>query len=392
MKTTTPEEAGFSSERLSHIAPTMQQYVDENKLAGIITLIARHGKIVHLEKVGMQNIEAKIPMAFDSLFRIYSMTKPITSVALMMLHEQARCHLTDPVSKYFPGFDNVKVYEDGNLVEPRRPVTIHHLLTHTAGLAYGWEETAVDKLYEKANLLAYEHSSSEFIRRLTELPLKFHPGTVWHYSVATDVVGYLVEAIADMSFGDYLQEKIFGPLGMSDTAFGVPAHKIDRFAANYGPCETSSIKVIDVPAESDYVSPMVRQSGGGGLVSTMADYYRFAQLMLDRGELDGVRLLGPKTVELMTQNHLPANMFPIAVGEPIPGIGFGLGFSVTMDLPATRAVGSPGNHGWGGAANTHFWLDPVEDLLGIIMLQYMPAGTYPVNDDFQILTYQALIS
>ncbi|MEM7127338.1 MAG: serine hydrolase domain-containing protein [Chloroflexota bacterium] len=392
MNLTAPEEVGFSSARLSRIQPTMQKYIDDEKLAGIVTLIARHGQVIHLEKVGMQNKETDNLLSFDTLFRIYSMTKPITSVALMMLHEQARFHLADPVSTYLPAFEQVKVYEYGKLVDPVRPMTIHDLLTHTSGLVYGWGDAPVDKLYQDAELLAPNVSSTEFIQRLAQLPLKFHPGMVWSYSVSTDLVGYLVEVIADMPFWDYLQENIFSPLGMNDTSFSVPAGKIDRLATNYGPCETNKIKAIDLPEESQYAKPMVRQSGGGGLISTMADYYRFAQLVLNRGELDGVRLLGPKTVELMTQNHLPSYMFPLAIGDPMPGIGFGLGFSVITDLPLTRMAGSPGNYGWGGAANTQFWIDPVEDLLAIIMLQYMPSGTYPVVSDFQSLVYQAVIS
>lgn len=388
-----PQEVGFDATRLERINATMQRYVDEGKLAGIVSLVARHGKVAHAEKFGMQNIEADIPMAFDTVFRIYSMTKPIASAALMMLHEDARFHLNDPVSKYLPEFSALKVYgADGKHDDSCRPMTVHHLLTHTAGLSYGFDPNdPIDKLYNQAKPLQWSLSPREMVRVLGELPLRFHPGDNWHYSVATDVVGALVEVIADRPFGDFLQEKIFDPLGMVDTSFYVSDAQRDRFAANYGPCKKKGIKVIDAPESSDYCVPNVRQSGGGGLVSTMADYLQFSQLMLNGGELDGVRLLGRKTVNLMAQNHLPQSMMPIAISDPMSGIGFGLGFGVITDLAQTQNAGSAGTFSWGGAANTTFWLDPAEDLLAILMLQYMPTGTYPVNQDFRSLVYQALV-
>ena len=388
-----PQEVGFSAARLEKINPIMQRYVDEKKLAGIITLAARQGKVVHAEKFGMQEIAANKPMAFDTIFRIYSMTKPIASVALMMLHEEARFHLSDPVAKYLPEFSDMKVYGvDGELEDARREMTIRHLLTHTSGLSYGFHPTApVDQLYHKAKPLDFGVSPREMVRILGDLPLRYHPGKVWHYSVATDVVGTLIEVLADMPFADFLQEKIFNPLGMVDTGFYVSPEQQGRFAANYGPCKENGLKVIDGVETSPYCTPNVRQSGGGGLVSTTSDYLQFSQLVLNRGELDGVRLLGRKTVELMTQNHLAPSMFPMQLGDTMPGIGFGLGFSVVMDVAQTQLPGSAGTHGWGGAANTHFWLDPVEEMLGIIMLQYMPSGTYPVIQDFKSLVYQALV-
>lgn len=388
-----PQGLGFSVDRLERINTVMERYVDERKLAGIVTLVARHGQVAHAEKFGMQDMEADIPMAFDTIFRIYSMTKPITSVALMMLHEEARFHLSDPVANYLPEFADLKVYgPDGELVEPRHPMNITHLLTHTAGLSYGWHETApVDELYRNAEVLNWDISPRELVRILGEIPLRYHPGTCWHYSVATDVVGALVEVLADMPFADFLQEKIFDRLGMADTSFYVSPEQLPRFASNYGPCEEKTIKAIDAAGTSDYCKPNVRQSGGGGLVSTTSDYLQFAQLMLNGGELDGVRLLGRKTVELMTQNHLAPSMLPMQISEPMHGIGFGLGFSVLVDVAQSQMAGSPGNHGWGGAANTRFWIDPVEKIVSIIMLQYMPPGTYPVADDFESLVYQALV-
>jgi len=394
MRKIDPQETSFSAERLTKINSTMQRYVDEKKLAGIVTLVAQQGKVVHAEKFGMQNMAANIPMAFDTLFRIYSMTKPITSAALMMLHENARFHLSDPVSNYFPEFATLKVYAaDGTLEEPRQQMSIRHLLSHTAGLSYGWHPTSpVDKLYREAKLLDWSVSPRELVQKMGELPLRFHPGACWHYSVATDLAGALVEVIADMPFADFLQEKIFGPLGMVDTGFYVSDAQRARFASNYGPHEENVIKVIDAAETSAYCTPNARQSGGGGLVGTTSDYLQFAQLMLNGGELDGVRLLGRKTVELMTQNHLEPALMPIGIEEPWPGVGFGLGFSVVTDVAQTQMPGSVGNHGWGGAANTRFWIDPLEKLVGIIMLQYMPSGTYPVADDFESLVYQALVN
>lgn len=372
----------------------MQRYIDQRKLAGIATLVARRGRVVHFERFGLQDIEANEPIQLDTIFRIYSMTKPITSVALMMLYEQGLFHLTDPVSKFIPGFKKVKVLVNGlELADPARDITIHDLLTHTAGLSYGDdEETQVDQLYRQADLFRADITLEEMIRRLTDLPLAHQPGQVWHYSVATDVLGYLVELISGMSLDDFFEQNIFQPLGMADTSFSVPPERIDRFATLYGPTEDGALEVLDRPATSEWLAPVSLYSGGHGLVSTAADYLRFAQMVLNKGELHGVRLLGPRTIGLMTTNHLPPALLPIAMGDAqMPGIGFGLGFSVMMDVARSGMMGSVGLHGWGGYASTHFWVDPQERLVGVLMLQLLPSRTYPTTEDFRTLVYQALI-
>jgi CubicO group peptidase (beta-lactamase class C family) len=396
MNTSTPEEVGFSASRLSRIGTAMQRYVDQSKFAGLITLVARRGKVVHLERFGMMDLEAATPMQFDTIFRIYSMTKPITSVALMMLFEHGLVRLTDPVSKFIPGFRKVRVLvNEGELVDPAREITVHDLLRHTAGLSYGvYEDThaPVDKLYDQADLFNAGMSLQEMVRRIVDLPLAHQPGQAWRYSVATDVVGYLIEVIADTSLTEFFEERILKPLGMEDTAFSVPADKLDRFATVYGLTEQGPLEVIDTATAGDYSEALRLYCGGSGLVSTTADYLRFAQLVLNKGELDGVRLLGPRTVELMTTNHLPPALLPIRMGaEQMPGFGFGLGFSVMMDVAQSGMMGSVGLHGWGGWASTHFWVDPREQLIGILMLQYIPSGTYPITSEFRTLVYQALV-
>jgi CubicO group peptidase (beta-lactamase class C family) len=394
MKTTVPEELGLSSERLKRIDTAMQRYIDQELIAGIVTLVARRGSVVHLEKFGMQDIKTNKPMELDTIFRIYSMTKPITSVALMMLFEQGLVRLADPVSKFIPEFKKVKVWvNEGQLADLTREITVHDLLTHTAGLSYGeYEEThtPVDKLYDQADIFNTDMTLQEMMRRIADLPLVHRPGEIWRYSVATDVVGRLIEVISDMTLADFLDEKILRPLGMEDTAFSVPAEKIGRFATLYGMTEKGALEVLDTVVGDDYVNVRL-YCGGHGLVSTAADYLRFAQLVLNRGELDGVRLLGRKTMELMTTNHIPPALLPLEMVDPWPGFGFGLGFRVLLDVPQAGVMGSVGSHGWAGWASTYFWVDPQEQLIGILLLQYIPSGTYPISEDFRTAVYQALV-
>lgn len=389
-----PEELGFSSERLTRINDFMKRYVDEGKVAGFVTLVARRGKIAYFDKFGYQDIASGTPMELDTIFRIYSMTKPITSVAFMMLFERGLVRLEDPLSRFIPEFKQTKVHgKDGKLIDLAREITVHDLLIHTAGLSYGGiEETKVpvDELYDKADLFNTNINLEEMVRRIADLPLAYQPGTVWHYSVATDVVGRLIELIADKPLPDYLNQKIFKPLGMMDTTFSVPPEKADRLSTLYGKTENGDLEVLDDIIGGDYFNVNL-YSGGSGLVSTMPDYLRFAQLVLKKGELDGVRLLGTKTMELMTANHLPPALLPISMGNPWPGFGFGLGFSVILDIPLSGMMGSVGLHGWGGWANTHFWIESREQLIGILMMQYIPSGTYPVTNDFRTAVYQALV-
>jgi CubicO group peptidase (beta-lactamase class C family) len=395
----TPESVGFSSSRLQRINARMQSYIDQEKLAGMVTLVARRGQIIHFECHGQRDREAARPMEQDTIFRIYSMTKPITTVAAMMLFEEGRFRLNDPVSHYIPAFANTPVYvrsgPDGfELAQQERPMTIHDLMVHTSGLTYGFlQELPVDEMYQKAKLLDtrdYGRSLAEQVKALAEVPLAAQPGSTWRYSVSTDVLGYLIECLTDQPLGDFFAEHIFAPLGMVDTAFHVHAEKVDRLATVYGPAEEGGLKVVDQADESPFTRPPGFGSGGGGLVSTTMDYYRFCQMMLNGGELDGNRLLGRKTVELMTMNHLPPALLPARLGQPMPGSGFGLGFSVLMDVAAKQLLGSVGSYSWGGAANTTFWIDPKEELVGILMIQFMPPGTYPVNEDFHNLVYQAI--
>ncbi len=388
-----PKEFGFSAERLERINTTMGRYVDQNMIAGIITLVARRGSVVHLEKVGWQNVESRTPMEFNTIFRIYSMTKPITSIALMMLFEQNLVRLEDPVSKYIPEFNNLMVQVGRNVVtDPDREITVHDLLTHTTGLSYGDDQDSeVDKLYRQADIFDTKITLKEMIHRIAKLPLRYQPGEKWCYSVATDVVGYLVEVIADKPLGDFFQEEIFNPLGIVDTSFTLSPEKMDRLATLYGPTEKGPLEVLSDDIGGDYLNANLH-SGGAGLAGTTTDYLRIATLILNKGDLDGVRLLGPKTMELMASNHLPPSLIPYSMSDiAYPGFGFGLGFNVIMDVALSGMMGSVGAHGWGGYANTHFWVDPVEKIVGILMMQYLPSGTYPVTNDFRTLVYQALL-
>ncbi|MFC1713653.1 serine hydrolase domain-containing protein [Candidatus Poribacteria bacterium] len=387
-----PEKVGLSAARLERISPFMQGYVDSKKLPGTITMVARRGKVAHFECVGMMDSEAGKPMEPDTIFRIYSMTKPITSVAIMMLYEEGLFQLTDPVSKFIPEFKDLKVFvketESGlELAESKPEMAIWHLLTHTSGLTYGWDENSpVDAMYRKAVALGGSKTLKEMVQKLGKIPLRNQPGSEWRYSMSTDVLGYLVEVISGQSFDVFLKERIFEPLGMVDTGFHVPAEKLSRFATNYIPAEDGKIQVFDEPAKSVFSKPRTFFSGGGGLVSTTADYIRFAQMLLNKGELDGARLLGRKTLELMTMNHIPEEFHPFENQAS----GFGLGFSVAMDVAKSRSLGSVGSFGWGGAAATNFWVDPEEEIIGLFMTQLMQ-NPYPFIQEFHVLVYQAVI-
>ena len=388
---------GFSTERLSRINNLMNRYVDSGKLAGAVTCVARRSQVAHFESFGCQNLETQIPMRRDSIFRICSMTKPITSLALMMLYEEALFNLTDAVSQYIPAFKHVKVWGvTGALETPVRPITIQDLLCHTAGLSYGGyvdSHSPIDKLYDEADLFNTKITNAEVTARIARLPLMFHPGTKWHYSMATDVIGYLVEVLSDRPLADLMQEKIFAVLGMEDTAFEIEPAKLSRFCTLYGKTPDSNFAVLDLPDSSQYLPPVALHSGGSGLVSTAGDYLQFAQCILNKGELDGVRLLGPKTIALMTCNHLPLTLLPISFEgiEPMFGMGFGLGFGVMLDPAHAGMMGSVGDHGWGGYAETYFWIDPHEELIAILMSQYLPSQTYPIRKEFRTAVYQALI-
>jgi CubicO group peptidase (beta-lactamase class C family) len=398
MNIANPDELGFSAERLTRINDLMQRYVESGRLAGIDTCVVRYGQIVHRETFGYQNLETKTPMSKDSIYRIYSMTKPIASVALMMLYEESLFNLTDEVGQYIPAFKEVKVWgAKGEIEDPKRPITIQDLLRHSAGLSYGgYAESGspVDKLYDEADLFNSKITNAELTKRIATLPLMFHPGEKWHYSVATDVVGYLVEVLSDIPLADFMHVKIFAPLGMIDTAFHIDPSKLTRFCTLYGKTADSDFGVLDLPDSSEFLPPVITHSGGSGLVSTTTDYLQFAQCILNRGELNGVRLLGSRTIALMTCNHLPVEFLPISYEgmEPMLGMGYGLGFGVMLDPAQSGMMGSIGDHGWGGFAETYFWIDPKEEIIAILMSQYQPSQTYPIRKEFRTAVYQALIN
>jgi CubicO group peptidase (beta-lactamase class C family) len=408
--TVKPESVGFASQRLARINQLFRDYVDGNKLAGTLGVVARRGEIVYADRHGLRDREAGLPMELDTIVRIYSMTKPITTVAAMMLYEDGHFMLDTPVSQLIPAFAETRVLTGTRkaspiLEAPTRPVTIKDLMLHTAGLSYGWfQDTPVDRMYSETGLWEMEGGLEEWVNALAALPLCFHPGTGWRYSFATDVLGRVVEVASGKSLGAFLADEIFRPLGMVDTAFQVEPAKQDRFAALYSLYETldfsGALPAPDEPVlhclertnHSRYCRSPAFESGGGGLTGTAADYLRFAQMMLNGGVLDGHRLLGRKTVELMMLNHLPEELIPIAVGDdPAYGFGFGLGGSVLVDVAASNVPGSVGAWGWSGAAATHFWVDPREELIGIFATQFMPSSHYPVQWEFRKAVYQALV-
>ena len=402
MNTVTAETVGFSTERLQRIGSVMQGFVDEGKLPGVITLVARHGQIAYFDVYGMMDVDAKTPLREDSLFRIYSMTKPITSVAVMMLHEQGKFLLGDAVSKYIPAFRHVKVYngmsKDGIKVVPaEREISIHHLLTHSSGLAYDFTaQPPLDILYEQAELhddIFYSHLSlSDMVERTAQLPLHFEPGTQWHYGVSTDVLGYLIEVISGMPLPDFFSEYIFKPLGMTDTAFHVPPEKLARLTTMYKLTDDWKQIALDKPASSLFTQPDSNIRGGAGLISTIGDYLRFVQMMYNGGELDGAHLLSRKTIELMARNHLPPEQMPLMVlDEELTGMGFGLGLGVLLDPARAGRLGSGGEFGWGGAAATSWWIDPQEDMYALMMTQSFRLDLIGLGDYFRNLAQQAII-
>ena len=380
-----PEDVGMSTSRLGRIAPVMQHWVDAGKIPGALTMIAREGKLVHFEKFGAQDVATVKPIAFDTIFRIYSMTKPITSIAVMMLYEEGHFQLSTPVSEFIPAFKDMQVYtEDGaTIVDADPEMTLKHLLTHTSGIIYGGDGAhPIHQRYKEANF--YGGDLANMAEKLGQIPLAFRPGNWWSYGMSTDVLGYVVEVVSGMPFAEFLETRIFEPLGMVDTAFSVPEQKADRYATLYEPSEDGGIQVIkNAPVSSGPLR--FHPSGGAGLQSTAADYLRFCQMLLNGGEFDGARLLGSKTVELITMNHITDDWQPLERS----GCGFGLGFAVVTDVAETHSPGSEGTYSWGGLASTTFWIDPVEELIGILMTQLI--GDSPFHAQFKVLTYQAVV-
>jgi CubicO group peptidase (beta-lactamase class C family) len=375
MPTAKPEQVGMSSERLARLPLGMRALVDQGRLAGVVTMVARHGKIVEFAATGKRDIAADAPMQRDDIFRIYSMSKPITGVAMMMLFEEGKWQLNDPVAKYIPEFADLKVFgldAAGNTIaaDPVHPVTMRELMSHTGGFTYGYfSNTPVDKLQRETDVLDVNITLNEMIKRIAKLPLNAQPGSEWHYSISVDIQGYLVQKLSGMPFEEFLQNRLFKPLRMVDTGFYVPKEKLNRFAAFYSYGSDGKLQVTHGGLEHDFSAKPTLASGGGGLVSTASDYMRFCQMLLNGGQLDGVRLLSPRTVELMRTNVLPPNMPTLA-----PGAGFGLDFAVYTDVIAAGGYYGKGSYFWGGAAGTWFWIDPVNDLIVIGMIQ-QAAGT-----------------
>jgi CubicO group peptidase (beta-lactamase class C family) len=408
--TVEPSKAvGMNARRLERILPAMQAYVDRGVYAGITTLIARRGKVVHAGQFGWRDKEAGDAMTADTIFRLYSMTKPIICTALMTLLEEGRFRLIDPLAKYVPAFGAVKVREaDGSLVAPVRPVTVRDLMTHMSGLSYHFVENSspLGLMYNEGMLLDAERPLAAAIDDLARFPLAFQPGSKWRYSVGIDVAARVIEVISGRPLGAFLRERLFEPLGMTDTAFGVPPEKRGRVAAMYGRPDVISPGTtmmsefaawmagvndrIDVSKSHPVDSPDVFMRGGHGLFSTTGDYFRFAQMLANGGELNGARILGRKTLELMHSNFVPSELLPLEIGGlPMPGYGFGLGSRVLMDVAQSGAPGSVGEFGWSGAAKTHYWVDPKEEMVGLFMTQSMMSFDLP-ELDLRALAYQAV--
>jgi CubicO group peptidase (beta-lactamase class C family) len=408
------DEIGLSASRLERVDHVMKRrYVDSGRLPGLLTMVYRRGKLAHTGMSGHMDVERGKPMREDAIFRIYSMSKPITSVALMMLAEEGLIGLDDDVATHIPSWKNLGVYATGVpglvtteqasfLTTPvRRPMKIVDLVTHTSGLTYGFmNRTNVDRAYREARIADFnaEGGLDAMIERLSTLPLEFSPGTAWNYSVSIDVMGYLVQKLSGMSFGDFLRTRLFEPLGMSDTAFWCPPEKIDRFTSCYQPDEGGGIKLQDDAEQSTYAAPPSLESGGGGLVSTAHDYMRFCRMMLHGGTLDGVQILSPKTVELFSLNHLPENKELADMAPPglfseagYSGIGFSIGCGVNINVARTRLPGTLGEYFWGGAASTAFWIDPKEELAVVFMTQVLGSDArLTLRRDLRTLVYAAM--
>ncbi len=399
-------EVGFDAKRLGRIDSHFARYVDDGRLPGWLILVSRAGKIVHLGRYGYRDLESGAPVEWDTLFRVYSMTKPVTAVAAMMLYEEGAFELKDPVSRFIPSFGDVRVYRGGSALKPvtepvREPIKIWHLLTHTAGLTYGFHHAhPVDALYRAAGFEWGPPAGMDLAAccdAWASLPLLFQPGTEWNYSVATDVLGRVIEVVSGISLDRFFAERILEPLGMRDTRFWVNEADAGRLAAFYSPQPETLRAVRNDAMDRVARHPHACCLGGDGLVSTAADYHRFTQMLLRGGELDGVRLLSNRTLRYMTRNHLPGGVDLETFGRPLfaettfDGVGFGLGFSVVVDPVANKVLSSLGEFAWGGAASTAFWVDPTEDITALLFTQLFPSSTHPLRPQLRQLVYQALV-
>ena len=392
------ETVGMSSERLERLDRVMQGYIDRNEVAGVVTLVARHGKVVHFSALGKRDAESGAPMPHDAIFRIASMTKPITSTALMMLYEEGHFQLRDPISKWLPEFADMQVAlppptqeRTGRYktIPAARPITVQHILTHTAGLANSYRGLMQPEFQEMSAQTKPGDTVGDMLKRLATLPLNFHPGDAWEYGRGTDVVGRLVEVMSGQTLDEFLRARIFEPLDMTDTHFYVPESKRGRFTALYHPNADGKIELTEAPTAASrfFAEPQVYFSGAGGLASTARDYFRFHQMMLNGGELEGTRILSRKTVELMIANHTGDKGIWLAG----PGYGFGLGYAIVTDLGPSGTPRSEGSYYWGGAYGTIFWVDPIEELIGILMTQIRPYTHLNTRADLATMTYQAII-
>lgn len=398
-----PEVMGFSAERLENITAWMQRYIDAGQLAGAQTLVARGGEVIYSNWAGLADVETKQAWQGDTIARFYSMSKPIVSFALMTLYEKGLFHLDDPIEEFLPSFKNMRVLRDNAAsIEDSTPCqtkpTIHHLLTHCSGLTYDFNVGVLEDLYtqEKMHFGPRLKSLEEEVNRLGDMPLKFEPGTRWNYGVSSDVVGRLIEVISGKPLDVFLHEVIFASLGMTETTFAIAPENTHRFASSYTPGKNRHLKRVDNASESIYREGAVScLSGGGGLLSSVRDYLKFADMIRLHGQYEGGQLLGTRTVEYMTQNHMPGDL--ASMGQPVfsevsfSGVGFGLGGWVMLDPTKAQMMGSPGDFGWGGMASTVFWVDPLEDLVVVFATQLMPSSFYPLRKELRALVYQAII-
>ena len=404
--TVDPKEVGLDATRLKNIDKHFNRYVDEGRLSGYAVAVARHGKVAHFGMYGHKDSETSAPITDDTMYRIYSMTKPVTSIALMMLVERGLLQLTDPVSKFIPPFGETRVWNTGSVLKPltnalTEPIRIWHLLTHTAGMTYGWMYSdLVDDMYRRAGFeagVAYKDSLEVVCDKYAALPLLFQPGSSWNYSVATDIVGRVIEVVGKMPLDEFFDKNIFQPLEMHDTGFWVPEEKYERVASLYRYDETNHKKAkISGFANSSLEKPAFL-SGGGGLISTAGDYFKFIRMLEGRGKSGNVQLLSPSTFEMMVMNHLPNNADISTFGRPLgeeifyDGLGFGLGFGVVVDQAKTRVACPNGTFSWGGMASTAFWVDPVNEISAMFFTQLIPSSTYPIRQYLRSLVYAAVI-
>ena len=398
-----PEDVGLSTPRLARVTRWMRRWVDSGRLPGLLVAIVRDDRLAWFESFGWRDVETTRPVEPDTIYRVYSMTKPITTVAALMLYEEGHFQLDDPVAKFIPAFAGTRVFDSGDAeafttVPLARPITVHDLMVHTSGLTYGFQhEHAVDALYRSCGVEFNANLGplAELVEATAAQPLVFQPGTRWNYSVSTDVLGRLIEVWSGVALDTYFKERIFRPLGMRDTGFHVRDGQAHRLASNYVLADNGGLELADCPTASRFLEPAVTLSGGGGLVSTAADYLRFMRMLRGRGTLENTRLLGRKSVELMTTNHLPGDLAdmgrPRFSEMPFAGVGFGLGVSVLLDPARARILGSPGEYAWGGLASTSFWVDPAEDMMVLLLTQLMPSSAWPIRRELRTLTYQALL-